>query len=420
MFMLKKGHVLETAASSYSTQDVLGEGGSGRVYGATDEGGKPYAIKVLDPSKATKERRQRFKNELLFGVRNRHPRIITVVDHGVARIDDGVAPFYVMPRYEGSLRSLMEGRVPPAQVLPCLAQILDGVEAAHKLNVTHRDLKPENILYSTVNGQVSLVVSDFGIAHFEQEDLYTLVETRPNSRLANFQYAAPEQRMHGRLVDLRADIYALGLILNEMFTGEILQGTGYSTIESAASEYAYLDAMVERMVRQVPAERFSSIDELKLELIARGNEFVNRQRISKLRNTVIPASEIDDPIVADPIRLVGIDCERDGVLVLKLSRTPTPGWVGTFGRIGNYGALQGREPSVFSFRGDSAEIPVDDEHEAQVIVNHLKNYLVTANDDYKRALIQERRTTEEAARRRVQHELQAEERRKKILDTVKI
>lgn len=418
--MMKKELALETAVSRYSAQKVLGEGGSGRVYGATDEGGNAYAIKVLHPSKATQERRQRFKNELLFGVRNRHPRIITVVDHGVARIDDGVAPFYVMSMYEGSLRSLMERRVPPAQVLPYLAQILDGVEAAHKLNVIHRDLKPENILYRAPNGQVSLVVSDFGVAHFEQEDLYTLVETRLNSRLANFQYAAPEQRMRGRSVDLRADIYALGLLLNEMFTGEILQGTGYPTIERAAPEYAYLDAVVERMVRQVPAERFSSIDEIKLELIARGNDFVSRQRMSQLKNTVVPVSEVDDPIVADPIRLVGIDYRRDGGLVLKLSQAPTPGWVGTFGRIGNYGALQGREPSVFSFSGDAAQIPVDDEREAQVIVDHFKNYLVTANDDYKRALIQEMRDTEEAARRRVQAELEAEERRKKILEDVKI
>jgi serine/threonine protein kinase len=87
------------------------------------------------------------------------------------------------------------------------------------LGVNHRDLKPENILYHMESN--TLGVADFGIARFRQEDLITAVKTGPQEKLANFVYAAPEQRFAGRPVDLRADIYALRLIMNEMYTGEV-------------------------------------------------------------------------------------------------------------------------------------------------------------------------------------------------------
>jgi serine/threonine protein kinase len=111
-------------------------------------------------------------------------------------------------------------------VLPLFSGILDGVEAAHLLRVTHRDLKPENILCD----EKSLpVVADFGIAHFEEDIIATAVKTPAGAKMANLSYSAPEQRMRGAAVDLRADIFALGLILNEMFTRSVPQGVGYAT-----------------------------------------------------------------------------------------------------------------------------------------------------------------------------------------------
>jgi eukaryotic-like serine/threonine-protein kinase len=74
--------------------------------------------------------------------------------------------------------------------------------------VFHRDLKPENILYD--RNADRLVVADFGIAHFEEDQLLTAVETKDRERLANFKYAAPEQGIRGRPVDHRADIFAFG------------------------------------------------------------------------------------------------------------------------------------------------------------------------------------------------------------------
>ena len=109
-----------------------------------------------------------------------------------------------------------------------------------------------------------LALADFGTARFTEDELYTAVETKAQDRLANFLYAAPEQRVRGKNIDTRADIYAIGLILNEMFTHEVPQGSGYKTIASIAPEYSYLDEIVDKIIRQIPDERLNSIKDKTL------------------------------------------------------------------------------------------------------------------------------------------------------------
>src|SRR5262249_14350725 len=150
-----------------------------------------------------------------------------------------------MPRYEGTLRTLIQARLPADQVLPLFDQILSGVEAAHLRGVHHRDLKPENILHDPTRQR--LAIADFGIAHFGQEELLTAVETKHQERLANFTYAAPEQRIRGSMVDSRADIFALGLMLNEMFTGAVPLAAGHPLIRTFSQPHSYLDEIVGRM-----------------------------------------------------------------------------------------------------------------------------------------------------------------------------
>src|SRR6266581_3069134 len=202
---LKKPTVFETPFTQYVGTDIVGEGGAGRVFKATGDDNNSYAIKHLDFKKTTRQNMKRFKNEVDFCSRNRHPNIIAVLDSG--NVVDGKTgtPFYVMPLHTTSLRKLLDAGIPPEKVLYYFNQLLDGVEAAHLLHVVHRDLKPENVLYD--EAQDRLLVADFGIAHFEVEDFYTDAETSPNDRLGNFQYAAPEQRKPGAKVDQRADIF---------------------------------------------------------------------------------------------------------------------------------------------------------------------------------------------------------------------
>ena len=102
---------------------------------------------------------------------------------------------------------LLSQGIQPEKALMYFSQLLDGVVAAQLLEVVHRDLKPENILFDERNNK--LLVTDFGIAQFKEEDLYTAVETKETDRLANFQYAAPEQRIRGGKVDHRAVILLL-------------------------------------------------------------------------------------------------------------------------------------------------------------------------------------------------------------------
>ncbi|MCP4767804.1 MAG: serine/threonine protein kinase [Gammaproteobacteria bacterium] len=250
---MKKPKSVQTTFSQYTIGDVKGEGGSGVVYEAFDDEGNQFAIKALDPQKAFQEKLKRFKNEFSFCSKNKHPNIITVLDHGLT--DDGI-PFFVMPLFDYSLRKLI-GNIDPEVATRLFGEILNGVEAAHKLGVVHRDIKPENILVRAEANE--LVLADFGIAEFEKEDLYTAVETKDGTRLANFQYAAPEQRSRGQIVDHHADIYSLGLILNELFTGEIPFGTNFRKISDVTDNYPYLDAIVEKMLEQNLQSRFDSI-----------------------------------------------------------------------------------------------------------------------------------------------------------------
>src|SRR5260221_2598759 len=291
---MRKAIIFETTFTRYTGTDIIGEGGAGRVYRATDDDENVYAIKLLDSAKANSEKMKRFKNEVEFCRRNQHQNIITVIADGIVIDGKKRSPFYVMPLYKGSLRTLLATGIPTDKILFYFAQLLDGVEAAHLQKVIHRDLKPENVLYD--EAQNRLVIADFGIARFEEEALYTAVETARNERLANFQYAAPEQRSRGAHVGYRTDIYALGLILNEMFTGKVPHGTGYKTISSVAPDYGYLDEIVSAMLRQSAEERPASIDMVKQQLIGRKQEFVTSQRLIELKPTVVSVTEPDDPL----------------------------------------------------------------------------------------------------------------------------
>lgn len=413
---LKKSIVFETAFARYTATKIHGESGSGRVYRATDDDGSIHAIKVLDHTKATRERRKRFKNEVLFGMLNRHPHLITVVDHGVHTHGQESVPFYVMPFYERSLRTLINVKMAPNNVLKYFAHLLDGVEAAHLQKVIHRDLKPENVLHDKETDR--LLVADFGIARFKEEEIFTLVETAPNARLANFQYAAPEQRRKGMPVEQRADIYALGLMLNEMFTGEVPQGTAYKTIAAVASEYSYLDEMVAAMLRQGPRARPASIYEIKQQLIARKNDFITQQRLSELRQTVIPIGEIDDPLILDPPRLVEVDY-RNGELLLRLQRPVTPKWVQEFHNFNHYKAPSGKEPARFSFNADVARIPAG-EQQVQEIVDYFKHWLPEVQRRYHQKIDCEKRAAESRRREELAAKIAEEERRLRLLRNIRI
>ena len=405
-------------SNAYTVTGQLGEGGVGRVYKVVDESSQVFALKTLQPDKLTSNVLQRFKNELGFCRSSQSKHIIRVIDDGFWEYRGRKIPFYVMPYYGETLGHLIQ-RLDAREVLPYFSQILDGVEAAHLGGIFHRDLKPENILHDPDTN--TLVVADFGIAHFSEEELRTAVKTRDRDRLANFKYAAPEQKKaKSTEVDHRADIYSLGLLLNEMFTTEIPEGTKHRTIGDVAPEFAYLDDLVDDMRSHSPKDRPSSVDALKLLLIAKQNDFIHRQRVSELRGRVVPTSEIDDPLVVDPPRLAGLDYRED-LLVLRLSKNVTERWINEFRAIGNYSGFLEREPASFKFKGKEAAIPaMHNDHENQQLINYFKEYLEKANAAYREKLEAEQSRKEASEKERIRSEINAEEERERKLRKLKI
>lgn len=413
---LKKPISFETTFGTYVVDELLGEGGAGRVYSGVDIDKTRIAMKVLAEDRATADKRSRFKNEIAFLARNKHKNIVTVIDHGVARGGEIVGPFYVMSRYDSNLRDMIRDGIVQDRALSLFSQILDGVEAAHLQGVVHRDLKPENILYDRNSN--TLAIADFGTARFTEDLMATSVETGPAQRLANFQYAAPEQRTPGKEVQATADIYALGLILNEMFTGVVPHGTEYRLIGQVANEQGFLDPIVAKMLRQAPDERPASVADIKGLVQRHQLEAVSLQRLSQIDGTVIKQAEIDEPLAQVPPRLINADWDG-GTLTLTLDRPVTQDWITALQRMGGYTSVLGKDPSRFSFRGNQAIIGAR-EHEVQAIIDNFKNWLPLATRTLK-SLLEQKAQKEEASRQeQLRREREAEEQRLRVLRNIRI
>ena len=195
---------------------LLGEGGMGRVYKATDrELGREIAIKVLLSELTTDPQViQRFKSELLLASRISHRNILRIHDLSEA---DGVK-FITMAYVEGKdLNQVLktEHPLPLERCLKFARQLCDALSAAHAEGVVHRDFKPHNVL---VGKDDQVYVSDFGLAtSFETAKMGM---TRSGAFVGTPKYMSPEQ-VEGGTVDTRSDLYSLGLVIYEMATGEV-------------------------------------------------------------------------------------------------------------------------------------------------------------------------------------------------------
>ncbi|MCI1711173.1 MAG: protein kinase [Chiayiivirga sp.] len=201
----------------YLLRELLGQGGMGSVYRAErDDGGftQTVALKLLRGSGDDAQARRRFARERQILVRLQHPNIARFLDGGVS--DDG-APWYAMELVEGEpITRWAQSRALPLRArLEVAMQVCDAVQVAHRNLVLHRDLKPANILVDA-QGQAKLL--DFGIAKLLQDDTGGEA-TRTEHRAYTPDYAAPEQ-IEGGAVSTATDIYALGVLLYELASGE--------------------------------------------------------------------------------------------------------------------------------------------------------------------------------------------------------
>jgi len=215
------------AAGRYRIIKQLGEGGMGQVYLAEHVAiEKRVALKVLRVEYASKgDIVTRFQQEAISASRIKHPNVLDVFDFG--RLDNGC--FYLAMEFlEGCdlADELTRRRVLDAQTgIRVSMQICRALAAAHANGVVHRDMKPENVfLQRTADGEEIVKIVDFGIAQLRSKD-DAVVETkrrltRTGMIFGTPEYMAPEQAS-GKHADLRADIYAVGIMMYEMFTGAV-------------------------------------------------------------------------------------------------------------------------------------------------------------------------------------------------------
>ncbi len=204
----------------YKVEAKLGEGGMGAVYGAVHPLiGKRAAIKVLKPELCSNpEAVERFVQEARSVNQIGHPNIVDIFSFG--ELPDG-SSYFVMEQLRGETlaQRLRRGRLAFGECLEILDGVIRGLEAAHDKGIIHRDLKPDNVFLVEVRGdrpQVKLL--DFGIAKLTGGEDNRLERTRTGALIGTPQYIAPEQA-RGYAVDHRADIYSLGVMAFEMFTG---------------------------------------------------------------------------------------------------------------------------------------------------------------------------------------------------------
>jgi serine/threonine protein kinase len=205
-------NVLAALGQRYEILAEAGHGSMGNVYKARDrETGETVALKLLKPEIASDQAMMdRFKNELLFARKITHKNVCRVYEFN--RV--GSVAYTSMEFVEGeSLRSVLNrfGALSQKKATDLALQICSGLKEAHAQGIVHRDLKPENVM---IDGSGNLKLMDFGIARSMEA-----VTRQTGAMVGTPAYMAPEQ-VSGSPIDYRTDIYSLGLMLYEMYTGK--------------------------------------------------------------------------------------------------------------------------------------------------------------------------------------------------------
>lgn len=265
---------------------VLGEVGMGKdaiVYKAHDEKlDIPVAIKALKDELPSEHHLQRFHREAETAIALNHENLVRVFDFGTT---SDTAPFVVMEYITGLLLSLsieIEGRLPLPKAIPILSQICDGMAHAHERGIIHRDLRPNNVFLVERPGQAPLVkIVDFGVAKnlraSEEKPL-----TEEWEVLGTPEFMSPEQ-IRGLEVDHRTDIYSMGCLMYQVFTGQLpfsgrnnievfmqkIQGEPYDISEPSRGRHLppYIKAAVKQALSKEPGERQNSMLEIKAQLL---------------------------------------------------------------------------------------------------------------------------------------------------------
>jgi predicted Ser/Thr protein kinase len=238
---------------------LIGVGGMGAVYLARQPAlDRLVALKLIRPHEGDPTFAERFVREAKAMARLSHPNVVSVYESGEA---EGL-PYLVMEYVDGvTLRDAMrEKKLAPAEALAIVPQICEALEYAHAQGVVHRDVKPENILL-TKDGRVK--IADFGLAKVTDPAGVSLTGTR--QAMGTPHYMAPEQWEKPAEVDHRADIYALGVVLYELLTGELPLGRFDPPSQKIQLDIR-IDEVVLRALAKEPGRRYQHVSEVRTDL----------------------------------------------------------------------------------------------------------------------------------------------------------
>lgn len=283
-------------------ESVLGEGGMAVVYGVRHELLElPLALKILHPTLAMEEAESRFFHEAKIAARIRNDHVCTVLD--VGRLPEG-SPYILMDLLEGTnLEDLVAKRGPlsVSEAIDLALQTLEGLAHAHAVGVVHRDLKPKN-LFVSLGG--TLKVLDFGVSKSMMLEGLTMSGTFIGSPT----YASPEQILEPQTVDVRTDIWSMGVVLHEMLTcqvpfdGESLETVLRGILHEPAPPVARLDVPLElktiilRCLAKAREERFANA----FELAAAIAPFAAGSASDRVRRIGIAVGVLDAPRTSAP------------------------------------------------------------------------------------------------------------------------
>jgi serine/threonine protein kinase len=262
----------------YELKELVGTGGMASIYKAFDEKlSRWVAIKVAPIFGAEETMLARFRQEAQAIAALRHRNILTIYGYGEDR-DGGWA--YIVMEYVpgGSLKELMKPNEPFTwqQALTVIIPVSQALAFAHKHGVIHRDIKPANILMPQEDWPL---LADFGLAKMQHSATPNL--TMPGQVLGTMAYAAPEQIQESTVIDARADIYSLGIVLYELLTSKLpFQGqTSFDFLMARLTDppIPLLKAnpaappvfvpILDKALAQQPDDRYQTMDEFSRALL---------------------------------------------------------------------------------------------------------------------------------------------------------
>lgn len=271
----------------YRLERLIGRGGMGAVYEATDARlNRRVAVKILTGSMfGNSEALRRFEREAQASARLNHPNIVIVFDYGVLQTEGAYLVMEILKGETLGAKLKRQGCVSCSLAAEWFDQVLEAMKAAHQAGVIHRDLKPENVFitHDEQGGQRNLKVLDFGLAKLSTismtgPDGPTAPMTTPGTVMGTFGYMSPEQLTGGE-VDERSDLFSVGVMVVEALTGRrpfsgktytelltnILHGSFH--LQAASDDERRLDEVLQKCLAKDRNSRFNSALAMQASLV---------------------------------------------------------------------------------------------------------------------------------------------------------